>query len=158
MRKQATAFPAQRARRVQALHVVFRYLLRYGTSGTWTVLGTGLGAATLAIAYQLLARAAEATYSEKGELIDGGADLTKPSPQTGLAKDVLWASVILMPLVGLTDYAWLLALGVPAFVAWQLYQTFSQGFGAMQGMGGGAEKPRSAKAEKRAERRRVKRI
>ena len=146
---------------MQGLHVVVRYLLRYGTAGTWTVIGTALGAASLAVAYRLLARAAEATYSDAGELIDGGADLTKPSAQTSLAKDALWACVILLPLVGLTDYAWFLAAGVPAFVAWQLYQTFSKEFGAMGGNAtgmGGAEKARSAKAEKRAERRRVKRI
>ena len=88
-----------------------------------------------------------------------GRDLSKSDPSTTVAKDVLWACVILLPLVAITKYAWLLVLLALAAGGWQAYSTL---LAPMLKMGrqveqpGAATKGRQDKAAKRAERRRVK--
>jgi cobalamin synthase len=130
--------------------------MRYSTVGTWALVGTAAGVICLAAAYNMLHRAADPTYGEDGEIVDAGADLTKSSAQTSMAKDMLWACVILLPPLGISDYAWIVAFCVPLAFGWQAYRTISNSFQGLSGQG--AAPPRSQKAEKRAERRRVKRL
>lgn len=119
-------------------------------------MGTALGLICLLVAYRTLSAAAEPTYDPgSGQLVDGGADLSQPASSTSMAKDLLWACVLLLPLVGATDYGWILASAVPLVAAWQGYQLF---LAPMMNMGSGSDgpAPRSEKAEKRAARRRSK--
>jgi hypothetical protein len=130
--------------------------MRYSTAGTWALLGTATGATCLAVAYNMLHRAADPTLGPTGEVVDAGADLNKSSAQTSMAKDLLWTCVVLLPLVGLSDYVWILAFCVPLAFGWQAYQTLSKGFQGLSSQA--APQARSEKAKKRAERRQVKRL
>lgn len=125
------------------------------------VIGSATCIACLVAAYRVLDKATEATYSADNALIDGGADLSKPSATTSMAKDLLWVCVILLPIVGATNYGWLLALVVPGAGAWQGYKLF---LAPMLSIGGGGqeatglEKGKREKAQKRSERRRMKKV
>ena len=113
----------------------------------------------------MLCTVAEPSYNAEWEIIDAGEDLSKSSPTTANIKDLLWATVILMLLAGVTDYAWLLALFMPVYAG---YAMFGKLLGPMMGLGGGtkggtqeesdSERKKREKTEKRAEKRRVKRF
>lgn len=89
----------------------------------------------MAVAYQHLKNSAEATYGPPPEfqLVDAGADLSKPSSALGIAKDLLWSAVILLPMVAVTDYGWFVAAVVPVYAGVTAWKKFSPMLG-----GGGA--------------------
>lgn len=93
----------------------------------------------LGLAYQHLKNAAEATYGPPPEfqLVDAGVDLSKPSSALGVAKDLLWSAVILLPLVAVTDFGWFVAAVVPIYAGVTAYKTFSP----MLGQGSGSDAP-----------------
>jgi SRP-independent targeting protein 2/TMEM208 len=143
------------------VHAILRYGVRLRSVGTWSVIGSAVCLGCLAFAYRMLQSAAEPTYGPSNELVDGGADLSKASPTLSLAKDLLWACVIVLPIVGATDYGWLLASVVPMAGAWQGYTVYlapllSMSKAPQPQEGDTAQKSRQDRAAKRAERRRVK--
>lgn len=136
--------------------MIARYVLRFGTLGWRSVLGSGIGIGSLAFAYSLLHKAAEPTYGAAGELMDAGADLSKSQ---ALAKDGLWACVIILPLVGLTEHAWWLAVAALAgagYIGWQHFVAPMLKSRQAQQQVPAQSRQRQDRAAKRAERRRVK--
>ena len=147
---------AQRGVCVQVLHLLLRYGARFRSISVWALVGTTVGMSSLYFAYHMLRTAAEPSYGTSSELIDAGEDLSRPSAKTSLAQDLLWACVILLPLVGATNYAWLIALLVPVAGAWQGYHLFIAPLLRMRLQEADAPQQQSERAAKRAERRRVK--
>lgn len=122
---------------MQIVHVGFRYFFRYASVGGWTFIGSAALCGCMALAYQHLKKAAEATYGPPPEfqLVDAGADLSKPSSALGVAKDLLWSAVILLPLVAVTDYGWFVAAVVPVYAGVTAWKKLAP----MLGRGGSAD-------------------
>lgn len=141
---------------MQVLHVLARYVLRYATVGWGAVFASCTGIGSLFLAYSTLHKAAEPMFGASGELIDAGADLGKSQ---ALVKDALWACIILLPLVGITAYAWWLAgaalLGA-AYLAWQQFVAPMLQHRQAQQEASASSQQRQERAAKRAERRRMK--
>jgi hypothetical protein len=146
------------SRAVQVLHITFRYILRFRSVGIWVVIGSTTCITFLAAAYRVLDKATEATLSADNALIDGGADLSKPSATMSMAKDLLWVCVILLPVVGATNYGWWLALVVLGAGAWQGYKLFLAPMLSIRGGRQEAAGLRNGRREKRSERRRIKKF
>lgn len=112
--------------------------------------------------YHFLQKAAEPSYGPGPDflLIDGGADLAKLSPGLSAIKDLFWASGITLVLVGLTDYAWILAVIAAIYVAIDIYKKYI--YPVIGGMGGSTgDSTSSAKQERaaqRSQRRKIKRM
>lgn len=147
---------------MQAAHLILRYGFRFQSTGFWIVVGSLLLMLCLGGAYKHLQSAAEPTYGPAPDflLVDGGADLTKPGSGVSAVKDVFWASAIILVLVGLTDYAWILAVIVPVYAAVEGYRTYIRPM--MGGMGeastGKSSIAQQDRAAQRAQRRKMKRF
>jgi hypothetical protein len=148
----------------QVVHVIVRYIMRYQSTSGWSFVGSALLSGCLAVAYRYLQQAADPTYGPPPEfqLIDAGADLTKPNGAQSSAKDLLWSAVILLPLVAITQYAWIVAAVVPVYAGYMMYKKFAPMLGVGgQGQAQGTDANQTAKQERaaqRSQRRRMKRL
>ncbi|XP_072013872.1 transmembrane protein 208-like [Amphiura filiformis] len=63
--------------------------------------------------YQFMASMAKATYSQTGQVVDGGLDLNMESGMAEHVKDIILMTAIVQVLAILWDYFWLLWLLIP---------------------------------------------
>lgn len=148
--------------RLQVAHVALRYGVRYHSIGFWVIAGTILLLICLGGSFNYMKTAAEPTYGPAPDflLVDGGADLSKAdTPGLSTTKDMFWASVVVLVCVGVTDYAWILAIAAALYVAVEGYITnIHPMISAMRGMADPAPKVQGERAAQRAQRRRGKRV
>ena len=110
------------------------------------------------VSYWIIAAVARPVY-QNGELIDGGGDLSK-SIAASYSHDVLYVTSMVQVLAAFTNWGWLLFLTVPLYAAYKLFEKVF--IPMMKPKQEAAIDPemikKMEKAEKRAERRRMKRF
>jgi len=147
---------------MQATHVLLRFVLRFHTSGFWILVGSILLMVCLGGSFRYMQKAAEPTYGPAPDfhIVDGGADLTRPASGLSAVKDVFWASAIILVLVGLTDYAWILAAIVPIYAMVEVYRKYVKPMMGAMGSGNqaGTSSPQHGRAAQRSQRRKMKRF
>jgi hypothetical protein len=86
----------------------------------WTWAGFLLCLATYAATYSGIAASARPVYDERGELIDGGADLNMGG-MNSYYHDLLYLTGIVLLLTCLSPWFWLLLLAAPGFAFHKLW-------------------------------------
>ena len=85
----------------------------------WHYAGLAATAALEYVCYSGIATFAAASYNEKGELVDGGADL-KMKGLCGYYHDLLYLTIIVQVAACLSNWAWYIYLSVPGYGLWKL--------------------------------------
>lgn len=113
------------------MHLALRLVLR---SASWRVKAAfTVSVAASAASYAFLHAAARPSYGAQGELLDGGGDLRKGLCDS--ATDVLLLTAGIHILSCFSDWAWLLALLVPAVAMQWLWANLLRPFLSAQGAG-----------------------
>lgn len=102
-------------------YVVMRLLVRRGYSSFWHLAGLAFTAVVEAFTYTMIAKFAEPAYSDSGELIYGGADLSMAG-MCSYYHDVLYVSVFVQVASCLSSYFWYVYLVVPGYGGWLLWK------------------------------------
>jgi hypothetical protein len=142
------------------LYVAIRWLLFRSSTYWYHWLGLTVTVLVHAFAYLLIASVAKPVYSPSGELQDGGADLNKHTAAS-YSHDVLYITSFVQVLAAFTNYGWLAYLTIPAYALFKLWALviYPNFFAPKK-----EEKvdpdlmKRMERADKRAERRRMKRF
>lgn len=143
-----------------AVHFAATFLLTRGEASTWAVLGFILAAAVDWGCYKGLSSLAHPILDDKGDMLDGGADLSMRGGFAEYYQDLIYISVFVQ--IGaslLSRWFWLAFLSVPAYGGYLLWVNILQPYvfaprGDMPV--DEAARKKAERAEKRAEKRRVK--
>ncbi|GBF96448.1 hypothetical protein Rsub_09247 [Raphidocelis subcapitata] len=145
------------------LYAAVRLGARRGTAGGWHWFGLVVTLAAHAFSYLALSAAAAPTYSATGSLLDGGGDLDKGA--ASVYHDVIYITCAVQALACLTGWAWWLYALLPAYGSYLLYtKVIGPAWSKSKSNSGGEDalddktRARLERADRRAERRRVKRF
>jgi hypothetical protein len=110
------------------------------------------------VSYWIIAAVGKPVY-QNGELIDGGGDLSK-SVAASYSHDVLYVSSMVQLLAAFTNWGWLLYLAIPGYATYKLFEkVFIPMLKPKQEAAIDPEMlKKMEKAERRSERRRMKRF
>lgn len=130
------------------IYVVVRMVIFHSTF-TWKHwVGLILTSVAYAIPYQQLSAMAKPTYTDDGELIDGGFDMSTGGI-CGYLHDVIYITSFVQVMSILSDKFWYTYLVIPAFGAYQSFG-FIKGF-LLQGSEGDTEDEKSRKKREKME-------
>eukprot|EP00128_Syssomonas_multiformis_P011979 Colp12_sorted_trinity150504_noHs@10112 len=105
---------------VNVFYVLVRIAWFYDSFGFWQWVLFALSTLAYWGCYGLLASAARPTFSESGELLDGGHDLSVGG-LTEYYKDILYVTMFTQVCSTYSDNFWFLWLVVPAFAGFKLW-------------------------------------
>ncbi|ERN07107.1 transmembrane protein 208 homolog [Amborella trichopoda] len=130
------------------IYVLIRMLFFHSTF-TWKHwLGLLITSAVYAFPYFELSKMAKPAYDDKGELIDGGFDMTTGG-FCGYLHDVIYITSFVQLTSIISGKFWYTYLVIPAFGAYKLYDV-AKGF-MSQGSEGGVEDDKSRKKREKLE-------
>ncbi|GLC35658.1 hypothetical protein PLESTB_000002900 [Pleodorina starrii] len=141
-----------------AFYLVVRLILRRGYESWWHIIGFVATFFLEAFSFSAISKFAEPEFSDKGEVVYGGADLSMGG-MCAYWHDLLYISIFVQVASCLSAYFWYTLLVVPGFALYLLYKNVLQPYWAQsreQPVLDEATRKRLERSQQRAERRRMK--